>query len=60
MDVVKVELNSNGEDESLSSHHQGELSNTNVAALPVTLPVLKVESQVSISGWALCVILFKY
>ena len=50
MDVIKVEPNSDGEDDPLSSHNQGELINTNMAVLPLTLPVLKVESQVSLSG----------
>lgn len=49
MDVIKVEPNSDGEDDPLSSHHQRELINTNMAVLPLAFPVFKAESQVSIS-----------
>jgi hypothetical protein len=50
MDVIKVEPNSDSEYHLLSSHHQGEVINTNMAVLPLSLPVCKAESQVSISG----------
>jgi hypothetical protein len=50
MDVIKVEHNSEGEDDPSSSHHQGELINTNTAVLPLALSVFRVENQVNISG----------
>jgi hypothetical protein len=50
MDVIKVEPNPDSEDDPLLSHHQGELINTNMAVLPLALPVFKAKSLVSISG----------
>jgi hypothetical protein len=54
MDVIKVEPNSDDEDALLSSHHQGELVNTNMAILHLALPVFRAEDQVSILGQTLC------
>jgi hypothetical protein len=59
MDVIKVEPNSDGEDDS-SSYHQGELLYTNMAVLPLALPVFRAENQVSISGQTACFVLFKH
>jgi len=50
MDVIKVDCNSEGDDDPSSSHHQGQLINTNMAILPLALPVFRAENQVSISG----------
>jgi hypothetical protein len=47
MDLMKVECSSDGEDYPVSSDFQEELSDTNNVVLPVTLPFLKVEGQVS-------------
>jgi hypothetical protein len=44
MDVIKVEPISDGEDDPLSSHHQGQLVNTNMAVLPLALPVCRAEN----------------
>jgi len=48
MDVIKVEPNSDGEDDPFSSHHQGQLVNTNMAVLPLALPMFRAENQVTI------------
>jgi hypothetical protein len=49
MDVIKVEPNSDSEDDLLSSHH-GQLINTNMAFLPLALHAFKAKNLVSISG----------
>jgi len=57
MDVIKVECSSVSEDDPSSSHHQGQLINTNVTVLPLATPVFRAESHVSISGQTLCFVL---
>jgi hypothetical protein len=47
MDLIKVEPNSDGEEDPVSSDHEEELINMNTVVLPVTVPLLKVESQMS-------------
>jgi hypothetical protein len=45
MDVIKVECSSVSEDDPSSSHHQGQLINTNVTVLPLATPVFRAESH---------------